>query len=287
MEPENPSPSKKFVMPVWLSIPLYIAAVFLMMLPLGVLYLPFTLLPSVDSIYYELASNLVERGVLLISVVVCAIFFIKILNKRPVSDLGLSIKGRGKECLAGMGVAAVIYLVGFGITWWVGAVEVVAVKWDWVSLVGSFLIFLVAAAAEEVMMRGYVQGVLMRTGLHRWAALAIASALFSLIHLFNPNLSFFALLNLFLAGTMLGASFLYTRNLWFPIVLHTAWNWIQGSVLGYEVSGVKFFPSLFTLNLSEENLMNGGSFGFEGSVVCTVLLILCTVLIIAYYEKRK
>ena len=79
--------------------------------------------------------------------------------------------------------------------------------------------------------------------------------------------------------------YLYTRNLWFPISLHFFWNWIQGPVLGYEVSGNRFCETLFSLRLPANNLINGGAFGFEGSLVCTVLATLFTLFIIWWFEQ--
>ena len=89
-----------------------------------------------------------------------------------------------------------------------------------------------------------------------------------------------------LAGCLLGASFLYTRNLCFPVVLHWFWNWLQGPVLGYEVSGMDSGETLLTLRLTGSDLLTGGSFGFEGSLLCTVLLVVGTLAIVAYYERR-
>ena len=94
------------------------------------------------------------------------------------------------------------------------------------------------------------------------------------------------MINLLLAGMLLGASYLYTRNLCFPISLHLFWNWIQGPVLGYQVSGNNFLFTMLKLNMPEKNVLNGGAFGFEGSLICTVLMILFTVLIIWWGEKR-
>ena len=93
-------------------------------------------------------------------------------------------------------------------------------------------------------------------------------------------------INILLAGVLLGSSYIYTRNLCFPIALHWFWNWIQGPVLGYEVSGNKFGESMFTLHLHEANLMNGGAFGFEGSMLCTVLMILGTGVILKMFSKK-
>jgi hypothetical protein len=109
--------------------------------------------------------------------------------------------------------------------------------------------------------------------------------LFALLHLMNPNVAFLPMLNLVLGGLLLGASYLYTRNLWFPVSLHFFWNWIQGPVLGYEVSGNRFCETLFSLRLPANNLINGGAFGFEGSLVCTVLATLFTLFIIWWFEQ--
>ena len=93
-------------------------------------------------------------------------------------------------------------------------------------------------------------------------------------------------INILLAGVLLGSSYIYTRNLCFPIALHWFWNWIQGPVLGYEVSGNKFGESMLTLHLPEANLMNGGAFGFEGSMLCTVLMILGTGVILKMFRIK-
>ena len=36
---------------------------------------------------------------------------------------------------------------------------------------------------------------------------------------------------------------------------------------------------MLTLHLPEDNVLNGGAFGFEGSLICTVLMIVLTILI--------
>ena len=133
---------------------------------------------------------------------------------------------------------------------------------------------------------GYIPGRLM-TKMNKFVAMCIAPLLFSAIHISHPNIGLFPLFNLFLAGLLLGASYMYTRNLWFPIFLHTAWNWIQGPILGYEVSGTKMFPSVINLHLPEENIINGGRFGFEGSIICTILMIIGTAAIIGWYTRKQ
>lgn len=219
----------------------------------------------------------------------CTLLAVWILLKfrMPFTGLGLSLKGRGKDWLAGMLFAVVLYLLGFGLSLLLGVVEVTDVTFDGSSLLMTWGLFLLVGAAEETMMRGFVLGRLLDGGVNRFVALFISSVSFSLMHLFNPNFEFLPFFNIMLAGVLLGASYIYTRNLCFPIALHWFWNWLQGPVLGYEVSGNRMGDSLLTLQISDAHLLNGGNFGFEGSLLCTVLMVVGSGLIIGYYERKK
>ena len=168
-----------------------------------------------------------------------------------------------------------------------GEIEVTGFQFKPLDLLGSWVFFLLVALFEEILMRGYILGRLLHTNMNKFLALFISSALFAFMHIFNPEIAFLPMLNLLLAGMLLGASYLYTRNLCFPISLHLFWNWIQGPILGYQVSGNNFTTSMLTLRMPEENVLNGGAFGFEGSLICTVLMIVFTILIVWWGEKRE
>ncbi len=223
----------------------------------------------------------------LLAAFVSACFMLRLLDHRPISDLGLSLKGRWADILWGMLVALAIYAIGFLTTWGVGMLEIVDFRWNASNLGVSFLFFVLVALAEEIMVRGYVLGRLLRTRLNKFVSLGISSLLFSLMHLLNPNVAFLPLFNIFLAGILLGASYLYTRNLWFPISLHLFWNWIQGPVLGYSVSGQQIADPLLITRMPVQNIVNGGSFGFEGSIICTALMVVFTGLILLFYSHHR
>jgi len=123
--------------------------------------------------------------------------------------------------------------------------------------------------------------------MNRFVALLLSSIIFSLLHLLNPGISVFSLINIVLAGILLGASYLYTRNLAFPLSLHLFWNWIQGPILGFKVSGNDTSTSLLSLQLEENNPLNGGDFGFEGSILSSILIVIFTIIIIFLHEKKK
>lgn len=233
----------------------------------------------------SLPSLFLERLLMLVGYLSAAVLVLR-WRQLPLSLLGMSLRGREKDLLAGLGVAVLLYAVGFGTSLLMGIVEIASVQWVPRDLLGTLLLFLLVAVSEEVMLRGFVLGRMLSEGMNRFVALFLSSALFSAMHLFNPNFALLPFVNILLAGCLLGASFLYTRNLCFPVVLHWFWNWLQGPVLGYEVSGMDSGETLLTLRLTGSDLLTGGSFGFEGSLLCTVLLVVGTLAIVAYYERR-
>ena len=205
----------------------------------------------------------------------------------PIADLGLSLKGRAKDIFWGTFVALAIYAVGFGILYAIGEVEIAAVHFSAYDLLLSWILMLLVALTEEIAFRGFVLGHLLTAGVNRFVALFLSSALFSLMHIFNPNFSLIAFLNILLAGILIGSTYIYTRNLWFAIALHLFWNWLQGPILGFEVSGGRLGGTLLSLELPEENIINGGTFGFEGSILCTALMIIAIVITLKLQDKFR
>jgi hypothetical protein len=105
-----------------------------------------------------------------------------------------------------------------------------------------------------------------------WAALIITSALFGLIHISNPNATWFSSFAIAVeAGILLGGAYMLTRNLWLPIGLHAAWNVMQGAVFDVPVSGIPAH-GLVQAELSGPALLSGGSFGLEASVIALVIV---------------
>ena len=203
-----------------------------------------------------------------------------------LTGLGRSLAIRKKDLLSGISLAIVLYAVGFGVSLLAGAIEIAGVVFNPSSLLISFVFFLLVAITEEFALRGFVLERMLQGGVNKFWALFLSATLFSLVHIANPNFDFLSFINILLAGILLGSSYIYTRNLCFPIALHWFWSWIQGPVLGYEVSGNKFCDGLLTLYLPETNLINGGAFGFEGSILCTVLMVAGTAVILKMFRKN-
>jgi len=90
---------------------------------------------------------------------------------------------------------------------------------------------------------------------------------------------------LFLAGIVLGISYIHTKNLWFPIAMHLSWNLFQ-AIFGFNVSGQKTY-SLIEFSITENNIINGGDFGFEGSILSVIAMLVTIVGIEIYYRRKK
>ncbi|WP_242358339.1 CPBP family intramembrane glutamic endopeptidase [Bacteroides acidifaciens] len=274
-------------LPVWACIPLFIVVFFVCMGLYGILAQGFlSLVLGVEARHPGMVGYILLEGGMLLAVLTAAVIMLR-LERRPFSDLGLSVKGHAKGLWYGFLMAVLLYLVGFGLSLVMGEVEVSGFQFRPLDLLGALLFFGLVALFEEILMRGYILGHLLHTRLNKFLSLFISAALFAFLHIFNPEIAFLPMINLVLAGMLLGASYLYTRNLCFPLSLHFFWNWIQGPILGYQVSGNNFMSTMLKLHMPEENVLNGGAFGFEGSLICTVLMIVCTILIVWWGEKRK
>jgi membrane protease YdiL (CAAX protease family) len=134
---------------------------------------------------------------------------------------------------------------------------------------GGALPLLSAAVAEELLFRGFVFQRLI-AGLGPWPAQGIVAGFFLLTHLDNPGLSggvaHVAGANLVLASILFGVTWLRTRSLAMPIGLHFMANFMQGSVLGFAVSGQQQPRWLVPAITAGPEWLTGGPFGLEGSV---------------------
>ena len=129
---------------------------------------------------------------------------------------------------------------------------------------------IVPGVMEEMAFRGIMFRHLEDLG-GTWFALALTSALFGVAHIFNPNATYFSSFAIAVeAGIMLGGAYMLTRSLWLPIGLHAAWNFTQGEIYDVPVSGIDQH-GLVQAKLSGPEILSGGTFGLEASVIALVI----------------
>ncbi len=179
-------------------------------------------------------------------------------------------------------IAFILLLVGFLLLWIFGQVRIDAIEWEPLLFFGFLIFFVVQSAFEEVVARAFLIPTVERRS-NVMAALVVSSLFFAIVHGSNPNVTTIALINIFLAGGLLGILFIIYRSIWPAIGLHLAWNFLQGTVFGYEVSGLDVYSLLNTTEVGNDYL-TGGSFGYEGSVLAMVSLAAMSAFL--YFNNR-
>ena len=210
--------------------------------------------------------------------------FMKFIDKQDFVYLGFQIKKRLNDFTLGILIGFSIMLSAFLILLLLDEITYEGYNINFNNIVISILLFTGVSIFEEVIFRGYMLKNLLES-FNPYFALFISSIFFSLVHGSNPNVTILGLSNIFLAGIFLGASYVFTKNLWFPIALHFSWNFFQ-SMFGFRVSGMDFY-SIIDFNILENNSLNGGEFGFESSILSLFIITVSTIFIWKYFKSSE
>lgn len=208
----------------------------------------------------------------------------KFMDRQRFDSIGFTMDKHGAHAGAGFFLGIFLMVTGTCILFFSKNLIWTDISFNGNDLFIGFGLMVIVAFAEEIVFRGYILNNLLESA-NKWVAVLISAFIFALVHMANPNFSVVAAVNIFLAGILLGINYAYTKNLWFSILLHFAWNFMQGPILGYEVSGMQL-QSLLSHEVKGNELLTGGHFGFEGSLVATVLLLLAIGVLVWVYEKK-
>ena len=224
-----------------------------------------------------LFQTIITTGATLITLGLAARF----LDRRPLADYGFHLGRRWwLDFTFGLALGALLMLGIFLVEWGLGWLEVVAFRparegaRALTALFPPLVLFLGVGFYEEAITRGYL--------LHNLAeglrflplgkrgplllAWVLTSLLFGALHLGNPNATWQSTVNLVSAGLFLGLGYILTGELAIPIGVHITWNFFQGAVFGFPVSGLNMFAhvSLFVVEQRGPIAWTGGPFGPEG-----------------------
>ena len=189
-------------------------------------------------------------------------------EKRKAADLPM--RRLAGDTALGFGVGILFFILVTGFIALLGGYRIGSVNWDWNALAKSLFMFLVVGVGEEVLFRGIV----FRMIDDRWGTAVglIASALiFGFVHITNDNATVWSSLAIAVeAGLLLGAAYKCSGTLWVPIGIHWSWNYFQGPIFGFAVSG-NDTQSLITPVIQGSDWLTGGTFGAEASIPAFVL----------------
>jgi membrane protease YdiL (CAAX protease family) len=250
------------------------------------------------------ALSLIGSVAALIGVLLSVWLAGRFLDRRSFADFGFHLSGGWwLDLFFGMALGAllmtVIFLVELGL--------------GWITITGAFLslvpgtpfaiaillptaVFLCVGFYEELFARGYqlrnaAEGLnLPFVGPRNAVILAwvLSSAFFGYLHANNPNATLSSTFNVALAGLMLGFGYVLTGELAIPIGLHISWNFFQGSVFGFPVSGLTPVGATFlSTDQGGPTLWTGGPFGPEGGLLGPAAMLLAGLLIALWVRLRS
>ena len=215
------------------------------------------------------------------------------LDGEPIESLGLRLDGKSlPDVLAGFGIALVqigsLYLLMFGLGWisfegfaWQTDPAGVVIRNSVIFLV----VFLLGGWNEELLSRGYHLQTL-ASGINLFWGVVLSSLLFGILHLGNPGAGWQGAAGTFLAGIYLALGYIRTRQLWLPIGLHIGWNFFEGVVFGFPVSGLNIY-TLLRIHVIGPEWGTGGAFGPEAGLLLLPSLLVGGALILLYTRKRQ
>ena len=214
--------------------------------------------------------------------------FWKLFDRKPIREIGLiNIKKGYKDLFTGLVFGAISMIVVFVLLLSSGNISLqrpLSSPNFNISLLSGLLLFILVGINEEMFARGYCMTVLKQTG-NKWVVVIVSSIIFSLMHSLNPSMSIISYLNLFLFALLAAYMFLKSNNLWLSIGYHIMWNYFEGNIFGFQVSGLST-ESLFKLNAPVNNIITGGGFGPEGGLIVTFILIVGFIYVWQLYKPQ-
>lgn len=223
------------------------------------------------------------------------------LDRRPFIDYGFHFNQRwwfdfSFGLVLGMVLMAIIFLIELA-SGWITITQTLLNRGSgttfWVEMALGFLYFLAVGIYEEAFSRGYQLRNLAEGFRHSrldprlslMIGYFLSSIIFGFLHVGNPNANAISTINIVLAGLFLGFGFILTGELAIPIGLHFTWNFFQGYVFGFPVSGTGTRATLIAIQQDGPTLLTGGAFGPEAGLIGLLAILLGFLLTYIWIKK--
>ncbi|GAP07956.1 CAAX protease self-immunity [Anaerolinea thermolimosa] len=245
---------------------------------------------------YNTVMNLVLTAVTVLSIFLAGLSF----DRRPFADFGFHFSSHWWiDFTFGLLLGAGLMLLIFGVelaAGWITVTEFLKAYQApfWAEVGGMFLLFICVGVQEEIISRGYLlrnlaEGLNLKFLGPRGALLLayfLSSLVFGALHFANPNASLTSTLFIAVAGLFLGLGFVLTGELAIPIGLHIGWNFFQGNVFGFPVSGTLAGPTFIAIRQGGPAWLTGAAFGPEAGVLGLAAILLGMALTVVWVRRR-
>lgn len=223
------------------------------------------------------------------STIIVVFLWVKFFEKRKIKTMGFYKAGSFKSYIIGFIIGLLLLSLSGAMIILLCDLTITSANFTTSSILPFMLVILawcIQGAEEEILLRGFMMPKLSKR-FNVWVGVIGNSVIFSLLHLANGGISTLAIINLILFGLFASVYVLYTDNLWGACAIHSAWNFAQGNIFGFLVSGGDSnYQKILNISYNDNNLINGGKFGPEGGLAVSLVLLIA-ILIVLYLLNRK
>lgn len=209
-----------------------------------------------------------------ILMIVVILLYCRLLEKRTPDTMGFRKKKLISQYIIGAIAGVVFFSVAYLLCLLTGSIHFDGLTENIlpIYIIGYLIGYMVQGMAEEVLCRGYLFVSLTRRYSVSYS-IVISAVFFALLHGMNSNLTFLAMINLFLFGVFAALMLVKYENIWIVGAFHSLWNFAQGNLYGIQVSGNSLQKSVFASTSREGmSIIHGGAFGMEGGLAVTLVL---------------
>jgi membrane protease YdiL (CAAX protease family) len=223
-----------------------------------------------------------------IPITVATFFSRKKVDRRSITSLGLPFgRKMSIDLFVGIGIAGLMVSLMFLLERIFGWSEIkVGIPADLsigtliIQILILFFVCILIGWGEELLFRGYLF-VNIQDGMNTLWSIVLTSIFFAFAHYLNPFINFFGFTGLLITGLFFAFSRIKSKALWLPIGIHIGWNFFEGPIFGFPVSGLEM-EQLLTTNNVGPSLITGGNFGPEAGLILFPALILGFLLVFLF-----
>lgn len=209
--------------------------------------------------------------------------WVKFIERRPIRSLGFPKQEALKTYLQGFAYGTLLMALFVIFALLLGVYSIDRFKFNgfsynvWLPVLITLPGWIIQGASEEILTRGWLFQTASKN--RAMTGIVFSSTIFAILHLANNGITVLSWFNLVLYGLFAVFYALKTKNLWAVCGFHSAWNWVQGNIFGIAVSGSGILGgSLLSPGAtSGSEILTGGAFGAEGSIIVSVLLLLSII----------
>lgn len=263
--------------------PIFAVILAIVFLTLGEFFMLFMLfLPKADTSFVKAIYNNIEMILTFGGAIFFIFLWIRFVEKRSFSSIGFWKVQWMRKYLRGALIGFVFISIPVIVLILTGSVKLQMQQITATAIfgiVGSLIAFLIQGATEEIIVRGWLFPVIsVRSRI--WVGIIVTSFLFGFLHLLNPGITILSISNIILVGVFAAFYALKDSSLWGICAWHSLWNWAQFNIYGFAVSGMVMYSTpLFKPVTNGSEVLHGGSFGIEGSIITTIMLSIASIVL--------